>query len=665
MATRAAFEPPRSALRHRLPAAAAVGLFVLGLIVVSQGLDPLAARFAALLVVLIESALAVGAWLIMAAGWGWLVRRVITGARGESCGVGMVVQLAMGVAAVCMLDWIVGVMGALNTTSAYALAIPGWGAIVYQTLTAKRRRWNDPSTWPSWPWPTLTAAPAVALLLGAACIAPGWIWASEFGGYDVLSYHLQLPREWIANGAITGLTHNVYSYMPNLFEAAFMQLGLWYGSMQAASYAAQMLHAAMALLAAVAIGRIVAIYLSDRAGALAGAIYLAIPWTIVTGSMAYNEQTMMALGAAALLAVLRPGEAAPAMIDEIRRGIVVGFLCGAAILVKLTAAGFIAAPIALVLLMHMRGGTKPGLARCAAFIATIALVMTPWCIRNMIWTGNPVFPMLTQLFGIAHWTGEQAARWNAAHTPHVPLGEAIAAMGPEILGHKQFAFVIFPAALISGARTLRDAERRGVAISLLIMLAAQAAFWVLMTHHQSRFAIPMLLPAAMLIGLSLRGKTCTTLALVGVCGVTALSYALYLGERGGDAPAFIDGVEVHLTLEPQLPTAAINTLNLDMNLYAEGYATPFYITRPLTYHTVWDASPLGEALTAGGVHGARQWLLEHGYTHLLVDWGMIHIWTSEGNYGYDPNVSIESLKSLATVFPVVKDWGLITLYRVR
>ena len=57
-----------------------------------------------------------------------------------------------------------------------------------------------------------TAAPAVAVLLVAACSAPGWLWASEFGGYDALSYHLQLPKEWLHLKKITTLDHNVYSH---------------------------------------------------------------------------------------------------------------------------------------------------------------------------------------------------------------------------------------------------------------------------------------------------------------------------------------------------------------------------------------------------------------------------------------------------------------------
>ncbi|MEM9252773.1 MAG: hypothetical protein AAGB29_10530, partial [Planctomycetota bacterium] len=60
------------------------------------------------------------------------------------------------------------------------------------------------------------------LAVGAAC-APGSMWRVEAMGYDVLSYHLQLPREWLAAGRLSGLEHNVYSHLPSLVESMMMQ----------------------------------------------------------------------------------------------------------------------------------------------------------------------------------------------------------------------------------------------------------------------------------------------------------------------------------------------------------------------------------------------------------------------------------------------------------
>ena len=50
---------------------------------------------------------------------------------------------------------------------------------------------------------TLTVfTPIIGMLAAAACIAPGYIWPSEFLQFDTLAYHLQLPKEWLADGAL-------------------------------------------------------------------------------------------------------------------------------------------------------------------------------------------------------------------------------------------------------------------------------------------------------------------------------------------------------------------------------------------------------------------------------------------------------------------------------
>jgi len=99
---------------------------------------------------------------------------------------------------------------------------------------------------------SLAAAVPAAVLLAAAPAAPGWLWASEFDGYDSLSYHLELPAAWAEAGRAAPLTRNVYSFMPNAVEHAFLHVGLLAGEVRTAGTAAQLLHAAMAIGAAVA-----------------------------------------------------------------------------------------------------------------------------------------------------------------------------------------------------------------------------------------------------------------------------------------------------------------------------------------------------------------------------------------------------------------------------
>src|SRR5690606_22148703 len=113
-----------------------------------------------------------------------------------------------------------------------------------------------------WSWAALSWTPGLGLLLVAACCPPGSIWRTEAFGYDVMSYHLQVPREWLAAGGMVELEHNVYSYFPGLFEAGFLHLSAMHGSVRGAIYSCQLLHVTTALLAAAGVAGVV--------GALAG-----------------------------------------------------------------------------------------------------------------------------------------------------------------------------------------------------------------------------------------------------------------------------------------------------------------------------------------------------------------------------------------------------------
>ena len=45
------------------------------------------------------------------------------------------------------------------------------------------------------------------------------------------------------------------------------------------------------------------------------------------------------------------------------------------------------------------------------------VLFSPWLIRNTIYTGNPVFPLATNLFGRGYWSAESQARFRAGHGP--------------------------------------------------------------------------------------------------------------------------------------------------------------------------------------------------------------------------------------------------------
>ena len=67
--------------------------------------------------------------------------------------------------------------------------------------------------------------------------------------YDVLGYHLQVPREYFEAGQISELPHNCYSYYPLGVEMLFLLAMCLRSGAYEGMYLAKMLHAVFAGLA--------------------------------------------------------------------------------------------------------------------------------------------------------------------------------------------------------------------------------------------------------------------------------------------------------------------------------------------------------------------------------------------------------------------------------
>lgn len=348
----------------------------------------------------------------MAFGLGWPLRCALDPAwrraddhrsRRADAGRGRVMQLALGLAAALWLDASLGAVGALVPLVAWsAIAIGAVLAIASLRGTAPRDARSLPIAPTSWLW--LAALPALAALAVAACSAPGWLWSSEFGGYDALGYHLELPKQWLADERIRSPTHNVYGCLPSFVESAYlhvMTLSVGGGDdasrrAQGAAVACQWLHALLAIAAAWATGVGAALWKggepegertrsadapvtstigTSMTAIIAGITVLATPWVVVVGSLAYNEMAVC-LFLAAGLALLAPGDdgrragiasSAPDRHADWRGrwrlsaslGVLVGAACGA----KLTSALFVAAPLAALAVVAVARPTRGSAAR--------------------------------------------------------------------------------------------------------------------------------------------------------------------------------------------------------------------------------------------------------------------------------------------------------------
>ena len=111
-------------------AVAALVLGLCGLFLVSQGGSRMPARFAVLLVVLVQDGLLAVGWLVAAVGWGWMIRRALLGRQLSP----LITQAALGIAALLLLDWLLGWAGWLNGWTIWAVTGAGWLMVMWQGL---------------------------------------------------------------------------------------------------------------------------------------------------------------------------------------------------------------------------------------------------------------------------------------------------------------------------------------------------------------------------------------------------------------------------------------------------------------------------------------------------------------------------------------------------
>lgn len=598
------------------------------------------------------------AYALAIVGWGELVLRGVR-LGGEVCDDGFVrwsLRLGLGAAVMLTLSHGLGVMGLLSAGAMWGSVVVGWVgvALVVREVARGVGRGEGGGWW----W--VAVQPVVGLLVTAAASPPGWLWESEARGYDALSYHLQLPKEWLEAGRVWPVAHNVYSYLPGYVEAAFVHVarlggarvgdaGSYVGGDGAALVGAQLLHAVLGVMSVAAIaGSVRAVWPAARGGlcVLAGVVGLAVPWSIVTGSLAYNELGVALLGASAVTATAVGG------VSPVRRGVIAAVLVGAACGCKPTALLFVAPVVGLVMLARVPWSVRAWAGMIAAGCVAGVVMLLPWLVRNELATGNAVFPFAARLLGEGHWSAEQLARYASGHHFDGSLVDRLRLMviedasdpaGPRHRGmmHPQWSvFLPVLAAAVVVAAWRGDRVVRALAVGLVVQVMA----WLAFTHIQSRFLMPMVVPGVVVMaavcGRARRGEW----VMVAVGAVMLASSArvfvrepvtpepgrpnqvliagpgLFTGEF--DREGLADSARRGETLALLGPDQFVNVaLEGEGTVVLVGGATPLYLTRRAMYATTWDVSPLAREMALSNDVGA--W--SAGLRAKGARWALVHL----------------------------------------
>lgn len=509
---------------------------------------------------------------------------------------------------------------------------------------------------------------AAALWVSGATCPPGWC---QLGGdgYDVLEYHLQVPREYLAAQHIGPLSHNCYSFYPMGTEMLYLLAMVLRGGAYEGMYLANLIQGVFLALA------VAAVFSSlrredDAHGRFSAVLLGTAPLLLYLSYLALVELSAVFYLALALV-WLRRWLKAPDWQSAAMIGLAVGGACAT----KYLAVGFVAAPVLVVMLAAVATkkkdppleGSLPNSERQTSSSRKIGHVMiagalcialmSPWLIRNTVYTGNPVFPLATSVFGRGYWSPESQERFQAGHgradLPPVPPPAGVAlptprqpdrlmAMFTNFLGDSEFALPLVVLTLVAACLVLAGAKGGGAwERALLAVLVMQVALWVALTHDMPpRFLAIAIVPMTLLSGGLLarlsrvaKNPLRKNVPTGGRWGVSAASVILVvaalvnlatafnmLDEASGNPVAQADRYRPGPEFAKDMSIVELLDLPKTSKILLVGQATAFYMPADTIYATVFDSDgarpiPLGKTPSQTLAN-----LRALGVTHILVDW---------------------------------------------
>lgn len=502
-------------------------------------------------------------------------------------------------------------------------------------------------------WWLLAAAPLILFVVGTAWLPPY--------EYDVLEYHLQVPKEWYRDGQIRTLPHNVYSGMPMAAEVwtivpmIFLPwFSDWYYGALAGKLVMGLFTLGNAALLFAAGKRLAGIW-AARTAALAA---LAVPWLIYESGTGLVDGVWAYYTLAALYPVLlllkQPVETEhPLPVTGL--AILSGLMAGMAFSVKYPALLMAVLPV-LGLWVYVRRWDWKTL---GLYTAAVTVVVAPWLVKNLVSTGNPVYPLAGNVFPADIRSEAQIAQWNAAHAvPRNAAGHSYsldqAVQGAAIfLGKSPWAgLAIVPLTVVGLFH-----PRRKVVLALVAMLAVAWVVWWGFSHRLERFLIPAIPLGCLLAGLGadrlsqfpagryavrawLTGSLIVTFVLVNVTPSIKLDPRIFVAQD--------DLAQSHTA-------GAVAFLNehaaREDVVLATGDAALFYLLPHALYHTCFDHAPLAPLIEMDAQQ-RQVWLAERNIRWVYVHWGEIARFRSPGNYGFPEYVTREW-------FAELEDQGLL------
>jgi len=366
------------------------------------------------------------------------------------------VPLALGLAGLGLLLLGMGLLGLLSRGALLGLLavihLAGW-KVWWEAARRARALRADP-----WRWLAAVAVLAVVARFFILALYPPT-------AFDETMYHLPFARAFVLTGGVP--------FLPDLRFPVFPQLGeilmtgvLALTGQDVATHLVQWLAIGAAAALLIAWGKRIS---TPAAGWIAAALFLGYPVIVYLAVTGYIEAELTLFVTAGLYSLERWRE-------EGREGwlALAAVFAGSAAGTKYHGLFFVAAFAAGLAVAAPRGRKLRSLLR---FSAIALMVLAPWYVRILVYTGNPVFPFVPRLFGASAWTFDRILQTGLAERmaelPRLPWD---ALVHPEKVGRQppvSPAFLLgLPLVAIGAWRDRR--LRHLVVLALAYVLAALA-----------------------------------------------------------------------------------------------------------------------------------------------------------------------------------------------
>jgi hypothetical protein len=250
----------------------------------------------------------------------------------------------------------------------------------------------------------LVALPLIVVFAGFVLLGLSPVMAQ-----DADTYHLTIPRLYLAAHGFRRIPFNVYSNWPHFMELLYALVLLFHDYVTAA-----LIHVGFGVLVTMALirgSRLAASPGASWAGWLACAMFWANQVVQIWAGAAMVDLPYIFFFVSGFLFVYRTWDSSTPAIDLLIAGVCTGVLAGLkvnGILGAACIAGF-------ALLNFLRRPQVRIKVALLAFAVPAAALTIIWPIKSWVLTGNPVYPFLHSVFGGPEWSEELTAEFRRWH----------------------------------------------------------------------------------------------------------------------------------------------------------------------------------------------------------------------------------------------------------